>query len=119
MLALLVLPRLSWATTVSVWLPLVNVVVLSWIEYGAAATVPTPFPSTLNCTLAIVAVPLAAAVAEIVMALETVLPFAGLMKVTVGGGTTLLTVTVMLALPVLPRLSWATAVSVWLPLVNV
>src|ERR1700689_954223 len=67
MLALLVLPRLSWATAVSVWLPLVNVVVLSWIEYGAAATVPRLFPSTLNCTLAIVAAPLAAAVAEIVI----------------------------------------------------
>ncbi len=66
-----------------------------------------------------VAVPLAVAVAATAMVLETVLPFPGLVKVTVGGGTALLTVTVMLALPVLPRVSSATAVSVWLPLVNV
>ena len=64
------------------------------------------------------AAPLAAAKAEKEITFETVLPFAGLVMLTVGGGMTLLTVTVMLALAVLPRLSRAMAVSVWLPLLR-
>ena len=70
------------------------------------------FPSTLNCTLAMEAVPLAVAEAEKVIVLETVLPFAGLVMLTDGGGMTLLTVTVAFALPVLPKLSVAMAVRV-------
>ena len=70
------------------------------------------FPSALNCTLAMEAVPLAVAEAETVMVLETVVLLAGLVMLTVGGGITLLTVTAAVALPVLPRLSVATAVRV-------
>ena len=87
------------------------------MEYGALG-VPTRLPSTLNCSADIVALPLAVAAAVIVIVFETVLPFAGLVMLTVGGGITLLTMIVMLALAVLPKLSRATAVRVWLPLVK-
>ena len=46
------------------------------------------------------------------------LPFAGLVIFTAGTGTVLFTVTVMLALAVLPMLSRAVAVNVWLPSVK-
>ena len=44
--------------------------------------VPMPFPSTLNCTLAMEAVPLGVAEAETGIVPETVLPLAGLVSET-------------------------------------
>src|ERR1700693_710721 len=80
MVALPELPRLSVATAVSVWLALVNVVVLSWMEYGAPLTLPKLKPSTLNRTLAMVAAPLGVAVTERAVALRLVDPLVGVWK---------------------------------------
>ena len=77
------------------------------------------FPSALNCTLAMVAVPLGVAEADTAIVPETLLLFAGLVRLMVGGGVTLLTVTVTLALLLWPSESVATAVRVWPALLNV
>ncbi|MFZ0636972.1 MAG: hypothetical protein WAM08_15735 [Candidatus Acidiferrales bacterium] len=73
-------------------------------------------PSTWNCTLAIVALPAAVAVAVIAAVPDTVPPFAGAVTETVGGvELVLLTVTATPALvAVFPFESFATAVNVWL-----
>ncbi len=72
-------------------------------------------PSSLNCTLAIPAEPVAEA--ETVTALPlTVAPFAGAVMET-DGAVTLLTVTeIPAAVPTLPAVSVATADRVWAPL---
>src|SRR5438034_7876440 len=109
-----VLPAAPRATAVSVWLPLVTVVVSHVLVYGpAASSVPRLAPSTLNCTPTTPTLSLA--VAETVTAVpDTVAPLAGAVIETVGGAVSgLFTVTVTAAeVVVLPAASRATAVKV-------
>src|SRR5439155_10339763 len=79
------LPAASRATAVSVWLPLVTVVVSHVFVYGpAVSSVPRLAPSTLNCTPTTPTLSLA--VAETVTAVpDTVAPVAGAVIETVGG----------------------------------
>ena len=91
-------------------------------EYGDDLSVPMDVPSTLKATEATPA--LAEAFACIVTEPETVEPFEGLVIATVGGDVTggvvvLFTVTVTLALAVLPVESVTTALTVCEPFVAV
>src|SRR5207253_1864228 len=108
------------ATAVTVWLPLVAVVVFQVTEYGVAvSSAPRFTPSSLNWTPTTPTLSAAVAVTAVVVP-ETVAPPAGAVIDTVGGVVSLVTVTVPPASaagwPAAPR---ATAVSVWLPLVAV
>ena len=115
-----VLPAASRATAVSVWLPLVAVVVFQVTAYGdAVSSAPRFAPSSLNWTPTTPT--LSDAVADTARVVpDTVAPPAGAVTDTVGGVVSLLTVTVTPAdVVVFPAASRATAVSVWLPLVAV
>ena len=116
-----VLPAASRATAVSVWAPLVAVVVFQETAKGATvSSAPRLAPSSLNWTPATPT--LSVAVAATVTVPLTVASAAGAASETLGGvvsglSTVLSTVTLTdVDVAVLPAASRATAVSVWAPL---
>src|SRR2546426_887177 len=110
--AVVVLPAASRATAVSVCDALLAVVVSHAIAYGAiVSSTPTLAPSRRNWTPTTPT--LSDALALIVVVPETVAPFAGAVRLTVGGVVSLSTVPVTAAaVAVLPAASRATAVNV-------
>ena len=109
-------PAASFATAVNVWLPFETDAVLHEKLYGELVSAdPTFVPSTFNCTLATPT--LSEAVAFTVIVPLTVALLAGEVIETVGGVVSaLFTVTFTAELtPVFPDISFAMAVSVWLP----
>src|SRR2546422_543879 len=109
--AVVVLPAASRATAVSACDALLAVVVSHASAYGAiVSSTPTFAPSRRNWTPTTPM--LSDALALIVVVPETVAPFAGAVRLTVGGVVSLSTVTVIAAaVAVLPAASRATAVS--------
>src|SRR6266403_770592 len=94
--AVVVLPAASRATAVSVCDALLAVVVSHAIAYGAVvSSTPTFAPSRRNWTPTTPT--LSDALALIVVVPETVAPFAGAVRLTVGGVVSLSTVTVIAA----------------------
>src|SRR2546426_1044200 len=110
--AVAVLPAASRATAVSVCDALLAAVVSHASAYGAVvSSTPTFAPSRRNWTPTTPT--LSDALALIVVVPETVAPFAGAVRLTVGGVVSLSPVTVIVAaVAVLPAASRATAVSV-------
>jgi hypothetical protein len=109
-----ILPALSIAVAVIAWLPSLKPVVSRLIVYGAAGcTEPKLEPSTKNCTLGTPR--LSEALAPKLIVPRTTELLAGEDKEMLGGELSTVTV-IVAAVVVLPTLSRATAVKLWLPL---
>src|SRR3954469_4588563 len=114
-LDVVVCPSLSSATAVRLWAPLVAAVVFHVAEYGlVVSAAPRLVPSTRNCTLVTPrSSPALALIATV--APDTVAPAAGAVIETVGGLPLSTVTATALEVVVLPSLSRATAVTLWVP----
>jgi len=116
-----VFPAASLALAVRVWEPFVACAVFQLVLYGLVLSVAMTLPSMRKSTEATPT--LSEAEAEMVLVPETVAPFDGAVRDTVGGvvsGAALLTVTVTpVDVVVFPAASRARALRVWPPLAAV